>query len=96
MHGLTYIPLIFISGRKRYKRQMAYILSIYVDVPAAIRLQRIYRGRIAKLILNQLKIEMKAILLLQKNFRIIVYRIWEKQLRYEQKRKLADSANNKS
>lgn len=68
---------------------MVKILVLYVDIPAAIRIQRIYRGRIAKFILKQLKIEMKAILCLQKNFRLIVNRIWEKQIRYEKKRKSA-------
>lgn len=76
-------------GRIKYKKQMVKILSLYVDIPAAIRIQRIYRGRIAKFILKQLKIEMKAILCLQKNFRIIVNRIWEKQICYEKKRKTA-------
>ena len=68
---------------------MVKILSLYVDIPAAIRIQRIYRGRIARFILKQLKIEMKAILCLQKNFHIIVNRIWAKQIRHEKKRKSA-------
>lgn len=68
---------------------MVSFLAIHVDIPAAIRLQRIYRGRLAKFILKQLKIEMKAILCLQRNFRIIVYRIWDNQVRYEKKRKNA-------
>ena len=76
-------------GRIKYKKQMVKILSLYVDIPAAIRIQRIYRGRIARFILKQLKIEMKAILCLQKNFLIIVNRIWEKQIRHEKKRKSA-------
>jgi hypothetical protein len=91
LHFLKIYFFLFnnLLGRIKYKKQMVKILSLYVDIPAAIRIQRIYRGRIAKFILKQLKIEMKAILCLQKNFRIIVNRKWEKQIRHEKKRKSA-------
>ena len=65
------------------------ILHINIVIPAIIRIQRIYRGRLAKLILKQLKIRAKAIYTLQIHIRAFIHRIWAHQVYLELQRKLA-------
>ena len=76
-------------GRRRFHRHVELLLVERIDIPAAVRLQRIYRGRLAKVLLKQLKIEMKCCLLLQGYVRAAVRRRWNLQMAYERRRKNA-------
>jgi stress-induced morphogen len=76
-------------GRCRMKRHLEAVLHRHIVVPAAIRLQRIYRGRLAKLELARLRVRAAAVDTLQKHIRAFVHRVWKTQMALELKRKRA-------
>lgn len=65
-------------------------LHTLVDIPAAIRIQRIARGRLAKKQLKYLKYRYKCLVYLQRKLSEYVAKRWAKELAYEQRRQ--DSA----
>ncbi len=76
-------------GRRRFWRLMVICLVQKVDHPAALRLQRIYRGRLAKLLLVKKRHAMRCRIKLQLFARAYVRRIWDGQLRAAQRIKRA-------
>jgi hypothetical protein len=79
-------------SKKRFQLYLHNYLITYIDVPAVIRIQRIFRGRLAKNYLAFLKYERKCLLLMQKTIKRFVHNVWNKELAYQ--RKLKKSAIN--
>lgn len=76
-------------GRCKMKVHMEKVLHAQIVIPAAIRLQRIYRGRLAKLELARLRVRAAAVATLQKHIRSFVHRVWAHQVHVELVRKRA-------
>lgn len=76
-------------ARKRFLRILEAKLVIMIDFPAALRIQRVFRGRRAKRLLEQLRYEYQMRLRLQNWVRRTVRRIWDKQLKEAQRIKHA-------
>jgi stress-induced morphogen len=77
-------------GRKYHAVYLNNYLIRYIDIPAAIRIQRIYRGRLAKKLLVYLRYKRKMQIRLQRFIKRYVHRQWEKQVSYQ--RKIKNSA----
>jgi hypothetical protein len=65
------------------------MLHRHIVIPATIRIQRIYRGRLAKFVLAKLKVRAAAVKTLQDFIRAFVHRMWQHELDLEVKRKHA-------
>jgi len=76
-------------GRCQVRTHLEMVLQAQVDWPATIRMQRIYRGRLAKKVLERLRLEHQCLLLLQDFFRRKVRRIWDQMVYVEKMRKIA-------
>ena len=76
-------------GRKRHASMFEGVLKNRIDFYACNKIQRIWRGTRGKIILKELKREMKAILLIQKHVVIFVRKIWDSEVAYHLKLKLA-------
>lgn len=74
-------------GRCAMKVHLEKVLHAHIVIPAAIRLQRIYRGRLGKLELARLRVRAAAVATLQKHIRIFVHRMWAQQMHTELVRK---------
>jgi stress-induced morphogen len=92
--GLFHISVILIQrhirgylGRKFYAVYLNNYLKRYIDIPAAIRIQRIYRGRLAKKLLIFLRYQRKLQLRLQHFIKRFIHRKWDKQVTYQRKLK---------
>lgn len=76
-------------GKKRHELLYQKFLIMKIDSPAALRIQRIYRGYIGRLITIQWIRKVKATLLLQRNIKKFVRRVWDEKVRLEKMKKLA-------
>jgi stress-induced morphogen len=76
-------------GRCRMRTHLNAVLHRHIVIPATIRIQRIYRGRLAKFVLAKLKVRAAAVKTLQDFIRAFVHRMWQHQLDLEVKRKHA-------
>lgn len=76
-------------GRRAVQRRMIIVLIQHIDIPAAVRIQRIYRGRLAKFVLYRKRREYRSLLKLQRFIRKFVQRMWFLQVHKEQVRKNA-------
>jgi len=72
-------------GRKYFKHYLNEYLIIYINIPAIIRLQRIFRGRLGQKYLQFLRYEKKCLLLIQNFCRRFVRRKWDAEVRYHRK-----------
>ena len=75
-----------LRGRRRHREWYELVLQERVDVPAALRIQRVYRGYRGRLAAEMARIRYAALLLLQKNIRAWVQRVWRARMRLEAKK----------
>lgn len=79
--------------RKFYREvHVPYKMFLLIEIPAVIRLQRIFRGKIAKRITAYKRYELQCLLLLQRNIRMFVRRIWDAEKRAARRIKNAATA----
>ena len=73
-------------GRRRHRVMYECLLKIKVDIPAALRLQRVYRGYLGRLQAELQRLRYAALLLLQRNIKAWVQRVWRARMRLEAKK----------
>lgn len=76
-------------GRLRFSRLMDQWIWKRIVIPAATRLQRMYRGRYGRKIAKQKRLELNSCLKIQKCIRRHVHRLWDNQLFVAQSEKYA-------
>jgi hypothetical protein len=70
-------------GRRRSLFVIDAVLSKRIDIPAAIRLQRVYRGSVGRVIMTRKKLELKTANFLQNVCQKFVRRVWAAQVAVE-------------
>lgn len=76
-------------GKRRFNSFIEAMLVKRIDIPASIKLQRIYRGYRGRLIAIQKAKELRACIKIQKRARWYVRQVWAAQVAYHKKLKLA-------